>query len=167
MKVEINELSARVQYHFGEVPPVAVANVILSNDHGKVLFEFFLSEREYDLIKERDEGYKKARAEELIIEDLSALEHEQWTKWSKSLAKREDISDERRASWESYWIPYGLLREETKEDNRRWARRALKIVREADLFYHKKDAKKTSDRQELENVVKSLGRAEVGCAKKS
>lgn len=143
MKVEIKEVVEDKNSLAG-----AVANVVLSNDDGKVLFEFFLTRLEYDLIRERDEEYKNAHIEEAIIEDLAALEHEQWTKWSKSLARREHISEERQARWESFWIPYGLLSEETKADDRRWARRALTIVRDADRFNREKAAKKTTDQRD-------------------
>lgn len=48
--------------------------------------------------------------QEEIREGLAELEHEQWIKWSKSVAS--EVSPERRARWELLWIPYSELAEE-------------------------------------------------------
>lgn len=76
-----------------------------------------------------------------LIEELSALEHEQWMTWSKTVFKRmyDMLMDEGKTGheivasmeirWEPNWIPYGDLDEETKEYDREWAEKALAIVR--------------------------------------
>lgn len=63
-----------------------------------------------------------------LIEALADLEHEQWIEWSKSLAQNEDLSPERVARWEKLWIPYALLTEEQKEQDRVYARKALDLL---------------------------------------
>ncbi|AYK07748.1 hypothetical protein [Brevibacillus laterosporus] len=61
-----------------------------------------------------------------IIEKLADLEHEQWVKWSKSVAP--EVSLERRERWQAYWIPYSDLSEEVKEQDRIWARKVLEVI---------------------------------------
>jgi len=63
-----------------------------------------------------------------LIEALAELEHEQWIEWSKSLAQNENLSLERVARWEKLWIPYEDLSEESKEQDRVYARKALNIL---------------------------------------
>lgn len=60
------------------------------------------------------------------IEKLADLEHEQWIKWSKSVAH--EVSPERRERWQAYWIPYGDLSEDVKEQDRVWARKVLEVI---------------------------------------
>jgi hypothetical protein len=61
------------------------------------------------------------------VERVAEVEHEQWTEWSKSVAP--EVSPERRARWEKYWIPYDDLPEEVKEQDRIWARKAIEAAR--------------------------------------
>ena len=61
-----------------------------------------------------------------LLERLAELEHEQWMQWSKAVA--DEVSSERRARWEKYWVPYDQLPEEVKEQDRVWARRALEAL---------------------------------------
>ena len=63
-----------------------------------------------------------------VIEKLAELEHDQWMKWADSLAKSEKLSDGRLSRWAKYMVPYSELDEKTKEYDRVWARKALKIV---------------------------------------
>jgi len=63
-----------------------------------------------------------------LLEKLAALEHEQWVQWSKAVAH--EVSPERRARWEKYWVPYEQLSEEVKEQDREWARKVLRIIGE-------------------------------------
>lgn len=67
-----------------------------------------------------------------MIELLSALEHEQWVKWSKQIAQTEKISKKRLSRWQKFWIPYSRLPEPVKEFDRVWARKAYAIF-EKDL----------------------------------
>lgn len=60
------------------------------------------------------------------LERVSEVEHEQWMEWSKSVAP--EVSPERRARWEKFWVPYEELPEDIKELDRDWARRALKAA---------------------------------------
>jgi hypothetical protein len=57
------------------------------------------------------------------VERVAEVEHEQWTAWSKAIAH--EVSPERRARWERYWVPYDDLPEDVKEQDRIWARKAL------------------------------------------
>ena len=63
-----------------------------------------------------------------ILESVAALEHEQWMAWSKSVAATETISADRLERWKKLWIPYEGLSEEMKEHDRKWARKAMKII---------------------------------------
>lgn len=66
-------------------------------------------------------------SDEELIEKLAALEHEQWVFWAKDILKTEDINKERADQWEKLFVPYDELTEEMKEEDRKWARKVLKI----------------------------------------
>ena len=68
-----------------------------------------------------------------LIEKLSDLEHKQWIKWSKSLVQQKQVPIERELRWKKLWIPYSALSEESKEHDRVWARKVLKIFKELNL----------------------------------
>lgn len=62
---------------------------------------------------------------EETIEELAALEHDQWIEWSKSLVANEPLlKDDRVRRWQALWIPYSELSEESKEQDRVWARKS-------------------------------------------
>ena len=42
--------------------------------------------------------------DELLLERLAELEHEQWMAWSRSVA--DEVMPERRRRWEATWVPY-------------------------------------------------------------
>lgn len=65
---------------------------------------------------------------EEMIENLSALHHEEWIYWSKGIAEEEKISEERLNRWKHYWVPYAVLPESAKAFDRLWARKALDII---------------------------------------
>lgn len=67
--------------------------------------------------------------EDKLLEELSALEHEQWWCWALHLMQTEPgISKERINRWKNSMIPYSKLSEVNKEHDRIWACRALKIM---------------------------------------
>ena len=79
-----------------------------------------------------------------LLEKLSELEHIQWLSWSKAVWDRlesikraieeEDkrkalfLLEEQRNRWGVNWIPYNKLDEETKEMDRKYARKVIKII---------------------------------------
>ena len=63
-----------------------------------------------------------------LVEKLAELEHDQWVEWSKSVAG--EVSESRLSRWEHYWVGYAELSEEVKEQDRIWARKAVKIFEE-------------------------------------
>lgn len=63
-----------------------------------------------------------------VLEKMAALEHEQWVAWSMSVADTETISGDRLERWKRLWIPYEELSEKWKEQDRRWARKAIRIM---------------------------------------
>jgi hypothetical protein len=62
-----------------------------------------------------------------VVERMAEVEHQQWTEWSKNVAP--EVSPERRARWQKYWVPYKDLPEAVKEQDREWARKALAAAR--------------------------------------
>lgn len=72
----------------------------------------------------------KMSVEERIIEKLAELEHEQWVTWSKEIARTEKLSEERIKRWQTFWnTPYEDLPEEIKEEDRKWARKVLDVLK--------------------------------------
>jgi len=61
-----------------------------------------------------------------LLEQLAEIEHDQWMEWSKSVAP--EVSVERRECWKKLWIPYADLSDETKEEDRKYARKILEIM---------------------------------------
>lgn len=68
-----------------------------------------------------------------LIERLSAIEHEQWVGWAKTLLAEEKLSDKRRQRWEACFGPYQHLPEHIKEFDRRWARKVLEECERAEM----------------------------------
>ena len=63
-----------------------------------------------------------------LIEDLAELEHRQWIEWSKEVTITENLSKERLKRWKKLWLPYSMLTEKQKEQDRKWARKVLKEI---------------------------------------
>ena len=65
------------------------------------------------------------------LEQLASLEHDQWMEWAKSLLKSESgISKSRKERWEKLFVPYAELSEESKEQDRVYARKILTILKD-------------------------------------
>lgn len=65
---------------------------------------------------------------EEFIEELSKLEHDQWMKWTKDIAKSEDISEERLERWKKEWVPYEKLPEDVKEFDREYTEPVMDLI---------------------------------------
>jgi hypothetical protein len=61
-----------------------------------------------------------------LREQLAELEHEQWMSWVKAVW--DDVTDERRERWAPLMVPYGQLSEASKDQDREWADKVLKVV---------------------------------------
>lgn len=61
-----------------------------------------------------------------VRERLAEIEHEQWVSWSQAVAR--DVAGERRLRWEPLWIPYSELTEEQKDQDRKWADKAIAAI---------------------------------------
>jgi len=48
-----------------------------------------------------------------LVEEVAALEHDQWVAWSYAVAG--EVSAERQARWLVLWVPYAKLSETMKE----------------------------------------------------
>lgn len=83
-----------------------------------------MSEDHADKIRIARRKEEKDKSEKL--ESLAKLEHDQWVEWSKSVAP--EVSETRRKRWEKLWIPYSELSEEMKEEDRKWAKKVMKII---------------------------------------
>jgi len=61
---------------------------------------------------------------DIDLEAVAAVEHEQWMKWSQVIAGY--VTDHDRVDrWREYWVPYHMLAEDVKEQDRVWARKAV------------------------------------------
>lgn len=70
---------------------------------------------------------RKMNKTKQLLEKLAEIEHDQWMEWSKAVAP--EVSEERRKRWEKYWIPYSELSEEVKEQDRKYARKVLSLIK--------------------------------------
>jgi hypothetical protein len=61
-----------------------------------------------------------------LVEALAEVEHRQWLKWAESV--QGEVSEERRARWVTYMVPYDQLDEATKDLDREWAEEALAAI---------------------------------------
>ena len=89
--------------------------------------------KQYDAL-----SINRKQLSEGLLEKLAELEHEQWIKWSQSIASEiqtlfdmEHFSGSLPARWKKCWVPYSELTEEQKEHDRKWARKVLKVFGEA------------------------------------
>lgn len=72
-------------------------------------------------------GLEEAKVDPLL-EALASIEHDQWMEWAQSLMDNENISSERRQRWSKLMVPYDELTEESKEQDRVYARKVLSAI---------------------------------------
>ncbi len=114
---------------------VGVGRVTKGKDAGKYVG---YSHRAYNVFATQSaaENFaEKVSSKDPRLEELSEVEHDQWMKWTKDVAKKEDISPGRLKRWKKYWVPYDELPESAKEQDREFARKAEKVIKK-----HEKDA---------------------------
>jgi len=63
-----------------------------------------------------------------LLEQLAALEHEQWMEWARSLSESETLSPDRLKRWAEFMVPYDELSEEAKEHDRKWALKVIDLI---------------------------------------
>lgn len=62
-----------------------------------------------------------------LLEELSALEHEQWAHWTKFMLG--NMTDFNRTRWEKQIeTSYSELSNKEKESDREWARKVLELI---------------------------------------
>lgn len=62
-----------------------------------------------------------------LLEELAALEHEQWCHWQKYLALNDTKENKEKWLFQAH-TPYLSLSEEEKESDRVWARKVLALI---------------------------------------
>ena len=65
-----------------------------------------------------------------LLETLADLEHKQWMAWAKNILKNEDISADREKRWKTLFVPYKDLSEESKDQDREYARKVMRLLKE-------------------------------------
>ena len=76
----------------------------------------------YDILEEAEDKE--------LLEKLAAIEHDQWVEWAQSLAENETLSKSRVKRWEKLYVPYDELTEESKEQDRVYARKVLAAIKD-------------------------------------
>jgi hypothetical protein len=79
-----------------------------------------------------------------MLEKLAELEHLQWQSWSKSICshllldrspmRMRDRVLTKHDSWELLWVPYDMLSEDMKEQDRIFARKVIEILKSFGVF---------------------------------
>jgi hypothetical protein len=65
-----------------------------------------------------------------LLEQLAALEHEQWARWTEHMLN--NLTPDNIARWQrQIATPYASLSEQEKESDREWARKILALLRAA------------------------------------
>lgn len=67
---------------------------------------------------------KEQRTE--ILEKIAAVQHDAWQHWAEEVAS--EVSEERRARWEEFFVPYDQLDETTKDMDREWAEKVMEVL---------------------------------------
>ena len=63
-----------------------------------------------------------------LVEQMAALEHDQWTAWSRSVSEsRSETPEEMHIRWEKLWIPYAKLTSDEKKADRYWVRKMTQL----------------------------------------
>ena len=65
--------------------------------------------------------------QQMLLQKLSVLEHEQWTSWAKKILETENISEETRAKWASYFVDFQDLPAEIQNLDRDFAKKSLDV----------------------------------------
>lgn len=72
----------------------------------------------------------KSTEELALIEELAAIEHNQWKEWATDLMKTEpDLSPKRLERWRTYMGDYKSLPNDIKEMDRKYARESLEVFK--------------------------------------
>lgn len=61
-----------------------------------------------------------------LVEKLAQVSHEQWVRWAKQI--QDEVSPERRARWQQFFVAYEELPEEVKEVDRVYAQDFLDVL---------------------------------------
>lgn len=61
-----------------------------------------------------------------LLEKIAEVMHDAWSDWSEAVAS--EVSEERRARWEGFWVPYDQLDEGTKDLDREWAMVVMEAI---------------------------------------
>lgn len=65
-----------------------------------------------------------------LLEELAALEHEQWQEWALNILDSEQISESRANRWrDTAFKHYSQLTEEQKDQDRKYAERVLWVIK--------------------------------------
>lgn len=82
--------------------------------------------------------------EDELLEKVSELMHDAWIHWSKSICshllldrspmRMRDRVLTKHDAWELLWVPYDMLSEEMKEQDRIFARKVMDILKEFGVF---------------------------------
>jgi predicted ABC-type ATPase/SAM-dependent methyltransferase len=98
-----------------------------ANDLPSALPEFdIVAGPEY--VEPLDDDQEPTTKSDSVLEQLADLEHEQWRQWAKNIMDTEKITPARIDRWKTLFVPYSELSEESKEQDREWARKVLNIT---------------------------------------
>jgi transketolase len=90
-----------------------------------------------------------------LLEKIAKLTHTEWKKWSKELAKSENLSKEKLNSWKKLWTNYSKLPKSEKEKDLIWANKFMEIIMPNELTQTK--AKKSrKDKKNTKKVITKL-----------
>ncbi|MFW6219461.1 MAG: hypothetical protein ACOC33_01205 [bacterium] len=92
---------------------------------------------------------------ESLIDKLAELEHKQWEKWSKEIAKRENIDEKTIKKWKKYWVDYDELGEKEKDLDREWAIKVINVIGDY-INNQAKNEKKNLSESELNNIIEDI-----------
>jgi len=71
---------------------------------------------------------KENYIQKALLEKIATLTHQEWEKWSKELAKSENLTKTKLESWKKLWVDYSKLPKAQKTKDLIWAEKFMEII---------------------------------------
>lgn len=91
-----------------------------------------------------------------LMEKIARLTHDEWEKWSKELAKSENLSKEKLKSWKKLWVDYSKLPSSQKTKDLIWANKFMEIIMPSEVTVKTSKQKMKSTKKVIKKKVSQV-----------